>query len=226
MTMDLLRAIQHADSGFPSGGFAFSQGLEGFAGMGARPGGDDIGRFVRTLLVLRWRTADRIALVHAFRAAAAGDWAAVAMIDREVEASTPVEALRIGSRRNGAALLTAHVRLGTPRAADYRMMVQRGTAPGHLAVVQGLLWSAIGVSEPAAIAMSGYGLMSALATAAVRLGLIGAIEAQRMVAALLPLVADAAATPVADDERMSSYTPFAEIAAMRHARQATRLFFN
>ena len=226
MTIDLLRAIQHADSGFPSGGFAFSQGLEGFAGMGVRPSGKEIDRFVRTLLVVRWRTADRIALVHAFRAAGAGDLAAVTTIDREVEISTLAEALRVGSRRNGAALLTAHVRLGTPRAADYRAIIHNGHALGHLAVVQGLLWNALGVSERAAIAMSGYGLVSALATAAVRLGLLGAIDAQRMVSGMLPLVADAAAAPVADGERMCSYTPFAEIAAMQHARQPTRLFFN
>jgi urease accessory protein len=224
MTIDLLSAIQHADSGFPSGGFAFSQGLEGFAGMGARPDGDDIDRFVRTLLALRWTTADRIALAHAHRAA--GDLGAVVAIDREVEASTLVESLREGSHRNGMALLTAHARLGTPRADTYRAMIQTGAAPGHLAVVQGLLWSAVGVSERTAIAMSGYGLASALATAAIRLGLLGAIDAQRMVARMLSLIADAADTPVGDGEAMCSYTPFAEIAAMKHARQPVRLFFN
>jgi len=226
MMIDLLHAIQHADSGFPNGGFAFSQGLESFASMGAQPSGDDIDRFVRTLLVLRWRTADRIALAHAFRAAGAGDLAAVATVDREVEASTLVETLRAGSRRNGAALLTAHMRLGTPRAAAYGAMIRTGLALGHLTAVQGLLWNAIGFSERAAVAMSGYGFVSALATAGVRLGLLGAIDAQRMVSGMLPLVADAAAAPVVGDERMSSYTPFAEIAAMRHVRQATRLFFN
>lgn len=224
MTIDLLRAIQHADSGFPSGGFAFSQGLEGLAGMGARPSSEDIDRFVRTLLVLRWTTADRVALARAYRTA--GDLGAVAAIDREVEASTLVEALRTGSRRNGMALLTAHVRLGTPHAADYRTMVQSGGALGHLSVVQGLLWSAVGVSERAAIAMSGYGLVSALATAAVRLGLLGAIDAQRMVSGMLPSIANAADAPIDDGEPMCSYTPFAEIATMKHARQPIRLFFN
>jgi urease accessory protein len=224
MTINLLNAIQHADSGFPSGGFAFSQGLEGLAGMGARPTGDDIERFVRTLLALRWMTADRVALAHAFRAA--GDLDAVADVDREVEASTLVESLREGSRRNGMALLTAHVRLGTPQAEAYRAMTQAGAARGHLAVVHGLIWSAVGVSERAAIAMSGYGLASTLATAAVRLGLLGAIDAQRMVSRMLPLIADAAETPVGDGEPMCSYTPFADIAAMTHARQPVRLFFN
>jgi urease accessory protein len=224
MTIDLLRAIQHADSGFPSGSFAFSQGLEGFAGMGERPNGDDIERFVRALLALRWMTADRVALAHAYRAA--GDLDAVAAIDSEVEASTLVESLREGSHRNGMALLTAHVRLGTPHADAYRAMIQAGAALGHLAVVQGLIWRAVGVSERAAIAMSGYGLASTLATAAVRLGLLGAVDAQRMVSRMLPLIADAADIPVGKGEPMSSYTPFADIAAIRHARQPVRLFFN
>jgi urease accessory protein len=224
MTIDLLQAIQHADSAFPSGGFAFSQGLESLASAPERPRGAEIARFIRAQLALRWKTADRVALVHAHRAAA--DLQAVAVVDHDVEASTIVELLRAGSRRNGLALLTAHVRLGTPRAAEYQAMVHGGAALGHLAVVQGMLWQGIGIAERTAVAMSGYGLVNSMATAAIRLGLVGTIEAQRWVTSLLPVIAEAVEAVVADDEPMCSYAPFAEIAVMRHERQPTRLFFN
>lgn len=224
MTIDLLRAIQHADSAFPSGGFAFSQGLEGWAAATLRPTAAEVERFIRTLLVLRWMTADRIALIRAYRGAE--DLRVAARVDRDVETSTLAESLRAGSRRNGVALLTAHVRLGTPRAADYRSMVQSGAALGHLAVMQGVLWRAIEAPERTAIAMSGYGIVSGMATAAIRLGLVGAVEAQRMVAGMLRLVAEAAEAAITEEETMSSYAPLAEIAAMRHVRQPTRLFSN
>lgn len=224
MTIDLLRAIQHADSAFPSGSFAFSQGLEGLAAMQPRPNAAEVERFIRTLLTLRWRTAERIALVRAHRSGE--DLRAAAIVDQEVETSTLAEALRTGSQRNGMALLTAHVRLGTPRAADYQAIVQAGRALGHLAVIQGILWRAIDVSERTAIAMSGYGVANGIATAAIRLGLIGALDAQRIVARILPLIAEAAEAAVSEEETMSSYAPLAEIAAMRHARQPIRLFSN
>lgn len=224
MTLDLLQAIQHADSSFPSGGFAFSQGLESLASAPERLRAAEVAGFIRTQLALRWKTADRVALVHAHHAAA--DLQAVALVDRDVEVSTVVELLRTGSRKNGLALLTAHVRLRTPRAVEYQAMVQCGAALGHLAVVQGMLWQGLGIDKRTAIAMSGYGLVNSMATAAIRLGLVGAIEAQRWVTSLLPVIADAVEDVVADNEPMCSYAPFAEIAVMRHERQPTRLFFN
>ncbi|MBN9021608.1 MAG: urease accessory protein UreF, partial [Rhizobiales bacterium] len=150
----------------------------------------------------------------------------VSAIDREVEASTIVESLRSGSRRNGGALLTAHARMGTPGAAAYRERVRSGDALGHLAVAQALVWRPLGLTEGEAVAISGYGLVSALMAAAIRLGAVGAIEAQVIAARLLDVVAAAAAAPVADGRPLRSFVPLAEIAAMRHGGCGQRLFAN
>ena len=63
----------------------------------------------------RWATSDRVAVALAHRAD--GDLDRIAEIDRAVEAATLAEPLRTGSKRNGGALLAAHVRLKTPGAA-------------------------------------------------------------------------------------------------------------
>lgn len=227
------RALQHADSAFPSGGFAFSQGLEAWHGLG-RPGGEARGPgparlagFVERQLRLRWRSADRVVVALAHRAAAARggpDLPRLAALDAEVEASTLNARFRDGSRRNGAALLSSHVRLGTPGAASWRQEVRAGRAQGHLAVVQGLAWAGLGLPEAVAVAMSGHAFLAGLASAAVRLNLAGALAAQAMLRDLLPLVAEAAAEPVPDDARPAAFTPLVEIAIMQAGPDGARLF--
>jgi urease accessory protein len=222
--VQLLLALQHGDSLFPNGSFAFSQGLEGRIALAGRPDASAVECFIRTQVQLRWAGADRVALAHAFRAG--GNLDRVAEVDAEIETATLVEGLRTGSRRNGAALLTAHDRLGTPGARDYGAWVRAGRAHGHLCAIQGLVWRALGLAENAAVALSGYGFAAGIANAAVRLGLVGAIEAQRILASLSADIAQVADAYVPFDAEMEGYTPFADIAVIRHQRQTSRLFSN
>jgi urease accessory protein len=221
---NLLLAFQHADGQFPSGGFAFSQGLEAASQLADRIGGFDFASFLQVQIRHRWAEADRVALTRAHRLG--GDLSALAVLDAEVEASTFMEGLRSGSRRNGTALLTTHARIGTPGAAGYRTMVRTGNAHGHLPVVQGLLWRALELDEATAVAMSGYQAVSSLTTAAIRLGLIGAIEAQRLIAGAMPLIRESGAVAVKDDEPIRSFIPLAEVAVALHGATGQRLFSN
>jgi urease accessory protein len=227
MTSDalaLLVAFQHIDAIFPSGSFAFSSGLEARAELASELGALDLEDFIAAQICHRWATSDRIALVKAHRAC--GDLDAIAHLDAEVEASTLSEAFRQASRRNGMALLTAHERLGTPGAAAYRSRARSAEVIGHLAIVQGFCWQALGVEESVAALMSGYAAASALTSAAVRLHLVGAIAAQAALARALPLIARAAQAAVGDNAAFASFLPLAEIAAARHGTTGSRLFSN
>ncbi|GLK75042.1 urease accessory protein UreF 1 [Methylopila jiangsuensis] len=221
MIGDLL-AIWQADTAFPSGAFAFSNGLEGLAALERGLPADRLEVVIEGALRRRWATADRVALLGAY--ARAGDMDAVAVIDREVEATTLCEAFRTGSRRNGAGLLAAHARIGTPGAAALQALVRSGDTPGHLAVAQGVVWRGAGLERDGAVLASGYIVASGFATAAVRLGLVGAVAAQAVVRRLLPVVAELAATD--PPERIESFAPLLDIAAARHARGELRLFSN
>ncbi len=220
----LLVALQHADGQFPSGGFAFSQGLEASSSLTDQLGAFDFADFVEGQIRHRWAYADRVALVRAHRLG--GKLQALAELDQEVEASTFMEGLRSGSRRNGTALLTTHERIGTGGSAAYRALIRTGAGCGHLAVVQGLVWHALALDEATVVAISGYQMVASLATAAVRLGVIGAIDAQAVVARVLPSIDAVAIKPVADDEPLRSFTPLAEIAVALHGASGQRLFSN
>lgn len=217
-----LHAIWQADSAFPSGAFAFSGGLEGF--FAATPAADAamLAALLRDTLAQRWATSDRVALAGAHRAS--GDLGRIAAADASLEAATMVQALRDGSRRNGAALLAAHDRLGTPFAAALRTACRSGPCLGHLAVVQGALFAALGMDLATAIAAAGYAAASAMVTAAVRLGRVGAIEGQRALAAVLPLLTAFAAEPPPPGAVPEGFLPLLDVAAARHTRASLRLF--
>jgi urease accessory protein len=217
----LLTILQHADSAFPSGSFAFSNGIEGLAAMHApldRAGLRDV---VAMILQHRWATSDRVAIARAHRAG--DDFEELAAIDHAVEAATLAEPLRSGSKRNGNALLAAHARLGTRGAAEFRARIADEKLHGHLPVVQGFLWRARGMSEADAMTVSGYTTASGLIAAAVRLGRIGAVEAQAVLAALLPTIDELSAL-VAPDAQIESFSPWVDAAASQQAHAHLRLF--
>jgi urease accessory protein len=220
----LLLALQHGDSAFPSGGFAFSNGIEGAAAIGIDLGAEPLTALVAALMTHRWATSDRVALARAHRAGEHIE--RLAIIDSELEATTLAEGLRLGSRRNGAALLAAHTRLATPGAQIFRDAVKAGSLRGHLAVAQGFLWRAVGMSETDAVSLGAYQTASGLIAAAVRLGRVGAIEAQSVLARVLAVAGPLALAPVADGQPLASFTPLIDVAAMRHAQSDLKLFAN
>jgi urease accessory protein len=216
-----LAALQLGDSFFPSGANAFSWGLETLRNeaMLDRAGLED---FVAGQLEHRWADFDRPALVAAWEAG--DDLERVFAIDRLVDAGTLAREAREGARRIGGALLKVHQGLGTPGAARYRAAAAEGRAPGGMAVVQGWLGRACGLGREATVALSAHQLVTGLVSAALRMGLAGHVDAQRILLSRRVQVAALAARPVPPLEELCSSAPMAEIAVMRHETGAGRLF--
>jgi urease accessory protein len=216
-----LALLQYGDSAFPAGGFAFSWGVEGLAADGLLESADDLEDVVQEQLAHRWNSMDRLLLRRAFGAQALDE---VATIDRLAEAATPSAQMREGSRRAGRALLGVSARLGHVGAIRYREAIARDGRLGHLPVAQGLAYREAGLSIEAAELLAGWTLIAALASAAVRLGIIGHIEAQHVMTrsrrALEALLAQAPAA----DARPSSFTPLTDIALSRNSVRGVRMF--
>jgi urease accessory protein len=216
--------LQHGDSFFPSGAVSFSWGIETLGGDGKIAKADDVARFVAHQLKGRWATSDRPALGAAH--AAAGNLDQVLAADRLMQANSLATEQREGSKRMGAALLNIHVRLETSGAKDYQKRVRAGEAPGHIAVVQGLLWHTLGLDVDSACHMAAHGLAVNLLGAALRLGIIGHIDSQLILGGLHAVIEDILATPPPALDEMHAYAPAADIAMMRHETQDSRLFYN
>jgi urease accessory protein len=220
----LLTALQHADSFFPSGGTAFSWGLEPLYNDRQIRSGEEVERFVAGQLRHRWACCERPFLVAAHRAAP--DLDALAALDRDLDAMTLPREMREGSARAGGALLAVHGRLGTSGVRAYRQRVRSGQAPGHLPVVQGLVFAALGLDARTASAISAHMLSVNVVGAALRLSLISHVEAQRILTATRPLVADLLRASVVEVAEAGVFSPLTDAAAMRHETQTARLFAN
>ena len=218
----LLTLLQHGDTLFPSGATAFSWGLETLYGDGLLQTAVDIESFLQGQLAQRWNTCDRVALTRSY--GAVDDLDRVAVYDAELETLALARELREGSRRAGATLLRVHGQLGTPQADAYRGRVSKGLARGHVAVVQGLIWHGVGMSLQDAQVTSAHTLCLGVVGAAIRLGIIGHIDAQKILQAAHATIDELLLTEAGDV--LSSFVPASEIAMMRHEAGLSRLFAN
>jgi urease accessory protein len=218
---DILAALQLGDSAFPAGGFAFSWGLEGLAADGLADSPSDVAEVIEEQLVHRWNSFDRVLLGDAY---AAADIERIAAVDHLAEATTPSEEMRVGSKRAGRALLGIFARLGHERAAEYRAAVHADDSLGHLAVTQGVAYRDAGLSRGVAELLSGWTAATGLASAAVRLGLLGHLDAQRILADARATLKRLLARDVPAHAPVSSFTPLLDIAVSRNTARHVRLF--
>ncbi|MDV3125480.1 urease accessory protein UreF [Mycobacterium sp. 21AC1] len=211
----LLAAMRFGDSAFPSGGFAFSSGLEGAHRDGLVYDEGDVAAFAAEQLEGRWHQCDRVLLRKAW---VEPDPAGVDML---AEAVATMSVLREASRRAGAAALATFAAVVDSGVADYRIRVLAGSAPGHVPVAQAICLRAAGLTLATAEAVAAWQVVSAITGAALRLGICGHLGAQRTATTLTPLLLDVLRRepPTAP----AAFTAFADIAAQRRG-DGVRLF--
>lgn len=216
-----LALMQHGDSAYPAGGFAFSWGVEGLAADGFLTGRDRLAQLLDDHLTRRWNSMDRALLGRAYRAASLDE---IAVVDRYAETATPSAPMREGSRRAGRALLNISAKLGGSLSVGYRALAAEEPNLGHLSVIQAVAYRDAGLDLAGAELVSGWTLLMGLVSAAVRLGVVGHVEAQRSLAFARARLALMLAEALPDDFLPSSFTPLIEIAVSRSRSRPQRMF--
>jgi urease accessory protein len=198
---------QLADAAFPTGGFAHSSGFEALRALGHL--GDEPALALR-LEELAWHTA--YAALPFLAAAHAGDAIAA---DHACDRFTTSHVANRASRAQGKAFLLAAGALFDHRPA---------LPLGHLPVAIGAaLAPELPVDDCRALAM--YTALRAAVSAAIRLGVIGPLRAQRVLRAATAIGDRALAATrglLAADARAAA--PLLELAQAAHDRLYSRMF--
>ena len=217
MTTDvsLARLLTWLSPAFPTGAFAYSHGLEWAAEAGDVSGEDGLLPWLQDVLRHGAGLTDAILVRHAYRATDAARLAHVADIARAAGASLERRAETLA--QGDAFALAAHV-WGAP-------LLRGLDGPVAYPVAVGALARAHDVPEDAATVALLHAFAANLVGAAVRLIPLGQTAGLRVLAGLEPTlheVAGASRGLSLDDLGGAAFR--ADIAAMRHETQYTRLF--
>lgn len=217
---DSLKAVAYSDLSFAAGSGVFSSGIEALVEDVLLTSESDVMAIVRDSVKYRWNTFDRVFLAKCWTE----DTETLIGLDSLIEISTIGHAARSASRRAGRAMLDAWARLDDPGALAYQSVVVAGAAPGHQSAVQATIYRSRKLSRNTAESLSCWALVSSLVGAAVKLGVIGHVSAQRIFLDLIPEIEHCLSTKVADDQEPVTWTPVQDIATERHPYLNRRLF--
>lgn len=230
----LLALLQIADTGFPSGAFAHSHGLESYVQRQLVTDAESLRELLAAQLHYGLATFDMVICKEAALAAEAGDLERIKALDQFLTAAICEVELRraseeIGRRlvRSGRALLTLpDAALVGNVVAAYDDAIQTGTLRGHYAVCLGVLGQALGIAILPLLLAQAYLFVAGQVSAAVRLVPLGQTDALRTIRSLNPVM-EAAATQVATASTLSSvhsFLPGVQIHSMQHRYLERRLF--
>ncbi|MDD2862728.1 MAG: urease accessory protein UreF [Acidiphilium sp.] len=211
----LLHLLTWLSPAFPTGGFAYSHGLESAVESGDVTSADTLLDWMTDLLHHGSGRNDAILLRHSHRT---DDLASIAAF---AAASAPARELAAETLHQGSAF-TAAARLWLP---DTLARTFAAIGPIAYPVAVGALAAATGIAEDAATIAYLHAWTANLVSAGVRLIPLGQTAGLAVQHALDPILhATAALTRDLPLDAIASACIAAEIAAMRHETQYTRLF--
>jgi urease accessory protein len=214
--------LQLADSAFPAGGFAHSAGLEAAAQLGEVAGATGLRSFCEQAL---WQVGlGALPFVRAAREAPA----TIDALDARCHAFLSSHVTNGASRTQGRAFASTAARIfPRPELARLDEAVRARRLFGHHAPLFGAALAALGVGVRDAQQLYLHQSARGVASAAVRLGLVGPHEAQRLQHELAPLAGEVldrcGALPI---DEIAQPAPLLDLFGALHDRLYARLFLS
>ncbi|MBV9077561.1 MAG: urease accessory protein UreF [Methylobacteriaceae bacterium] len=208
--------------GFPVGAYAYSHGLEWAVEAGDVRDEDSLATWLESLLVEGFGRSDAILCAASYRATLAADWTAIGEVNDLALALAPAAELRLETSQQGRSFLDAVAATWPhPALSEAAGRLDEVAYPVALGLAAGSHRLPLGVTLRAYLTA----LAQALVSAAIRLAPIGQTAGQRVVAGLVPALGRVAAeAEIAGLDEVGGATLRADLGAMLHETQYTRLF--
>jgi len=219
----LYRLMAWLSPAYPVGAFSYSSGIEWAVEAGDVTDAASLQRWLAVMIGEGGGFCDAVFLVHAHRAAAAGDDAALRAVAELAAAFAPSKERHLETTAQGRAFL-ATTRAAWPCAALDRLLAL-WDGPVALPVAVGVAGAGHGMPLSPVLPAYLQAMAANLVSAGVRLVPLGQTDGQRVLAALEPVVAataEGALVSALDEVGSASFR--ADLASMRHETQYTRLF--
>ncbi len=226
-TAKISQLLQFSDSAFPVGTFSFSNGLETAAYEKVVTDATTLEQFARSAS-RQAAYSDGVAALHAFRAAASGDYQKILEADKAIMLFKMNDEARQMLRRMGKKLAELGCRL-FPEGLMKKWLadIEAGTTPGSYPVAQGLAFQAAGIEEQDLFASHQYGVINMVLGAALRCVRVSHYDTQKILYDLSfeiePLYEEARQMDLDD---MNSFVPQTDVLASLHEKGTMRMFMS
>jgi urease accessory protein len=219
----LYRLMTWMSPAYPVGAFSYSSGIEWAVEARDIVDAGGLCRWLASMIGHGSVFCDAALFVHAHRAAAEGDEAALAAVAELAAAFIASKERYLETTAQGQAFLQI-TRAAWPTPALDRL-ADGWNGPLACPVVVAAACAGHGIALASALHAFLHGVVSNLVSAGVRLIPLGQTDGQRVLASLEKAIAEAAArAEVTALDDVGASTLRADIAGMRHETQYTRLF--
>lgn len=225
MSTEFLSMLQLADSFFPAGTYTMSNGLESLSKR-KKIGIRELQELITTHLERQVGPADCCTLGTAYKCATESDISGVLQADSALFAMKLVEEVRNASGRSGANLVRCVTAFSdNEMLAEYSIAVSKKRACGMYPVALAVASMALGIPKKQAGVMFLYSFCVGMAGAALRLGIIDHVSAQKMLHELGPAI-----TVTVNENidrplvQMWQFAPSIDVNQIEHERQDSKMF--
>lgn len=224
--------MQFADSLFPSGLFSMSSGFESWSKFHGEKSAKSVLEFIRQQITLQVAPLDCVVLKKTMDAADAHDVDSLVALDDFYYSTKCIKETRNATVRSGRQIIECvHYMLPAtdlPRADtldSFRLQIQKNETRGTYPVSLGLCLSCLGIPHDAAVRMLLYSFCSGIVASAIRLGVIGHLDGQKIITRVSRManeIVPALKSKTLDDAWQM--VPLAEILQMNHEYDESKMF--
>ena len=224
-TLSLLHGLRFIDSFFPSGGYAYSSGLEAAVQGGQIRNAESLSSYVEDLFARGLGRCEAVVVGLGHDAAVSGVLQVARGADRELDAMKLSRDARMASRQMGRQILRSAAEQADPSSTLCRFVaeVEGDRSPGHLAVSFGLTLGTFKWPRQESVAAFLYHTAVGFVSASLKLLPLGQREGQRLLVSWMPLIIEVC-RQIEHEKILTCWSPVQDVYSMRHAKLTTRLF--